>query len=61
MFNGSCFSFVSFHNQQYPVAAELSRDGESEASSWAPAPPGLFGELRKAFEISVALWSKDKH
>lgn len=61
MFNGSCFSFVSFHNQRYPVAAGLGGEGESKAGSWAPAPSGLCGELRKAFEAAVAVRSQDKH
>ncbi|EOA98814.1 hypothetical protein Anapl_17728 [Anas platyrhynchos] len=44
-----------------PVAAGLSGEGESSTSSSVPAPSGLHGELRKAFEASVAMWRKDKH
>jgi len=61
MFSGSCFSFVSFHNQRYPVTAGLGGEGESKAGSWVPAPSGLCGLLKKAFEAAVAVWSKDKH
>lgn len=39
----------------------LARERESEANSWAPAPPRLCRGLREAFEAAKAMRSKDKH